>query len=148
MSPPPLALYQMRIIKMKYFSFLKFEVKIRVSSDSFTAQKMKFSIKDFFSKCDQICRKLRIRSHLLNIYKKSLMESLVFCAVRISMLVLNNIYCNVDFFRLSVLGYSEPLSDKCMSMPLNSESFSQSLKERLVSFSHTVISNACSSSAQ
>ena len=27
-----------------------------------TAQKMKFSIKDFFSKCDQIRRKLRIWS--------------------------------------------------------------------------------------
>ena len=43
-----------------------------------TAQKMKFSIKDFFSKCDQICRKLRIWSHLL---KKSLMENLIFCPV-------------------------------------------------------------------
>ena len=29
----------------------------------YTAQKMKFSIKDFFSKCDQIRRKLRIWSH-------------------------------------------------------------------------------------
>ena len=40
------------------------------------AQKMKFSIKDFFSKCDhirkKICKKLRIWSHLL---KKSLMEN-------------------------------------------------------------------------
>ena len=42
------------------------------------AQKMKFFIKDFFSKCDQICRKLRIWSHLL---KKFLMENLFFCAV-------------------------------------------------------------------
>ena len=40
-----------------------------------TAQKMKFSIKDFFSKCDQIHRKLRIWSHLL---KKSLMENFIF----------------------------------------------------------------------
>ena len=38
----------------------------------YTAQKMKFSIKDFFSKCDQIHKKLRIWSHLL---KKSLMEN-------------------------------------------------------------------------
>ena len=30
-----------------------------------TAQKMKFYIKDFFSKCDQIRRKLWIWSHLL-----------------------------------------------------------------------------------
>ena len=29
----------------------------------YTAQKMKFSIKDFFSKCDQIRRKPRIWSH-------------------------------------------------------------------------------------
>ena len=39
---------------------------------------MKFSVKDFFSKFDQIRRKLRIWSHLL---KKFLMESLIFCAV-------------------------------------------------------------------
>ena len=43
-----------------------------------TAQKMKFSIKDFFCKCDQIRRKQRIWSHLL---KKSLMENFIFCAV-------------------------------------------------------------------
>ena len=40
-----------------------------------TAQKMKFSIKDFFSKCDQIRSLLRIRSHLM---KKSLMENFIF----------------------------------------------------------------------
>ena len=43
-----------------------------------TAQKIKFSIKDFFSKCDRIRRKLRIWLHLL---KKSLMENFIFCAV-------------------------------------------------------------------
>ena len=40
---------------------------------------MKFSIKDFFSKCDQIRSFLRIWSHLL---KKSLMENFIFCAVK------------------------------------------------------------------
>ena len=40
-------------------------------------QKMKFSIKDFYSKYDRIRRKLRIWSHLL---QKSLMEN-IFCAV-------------------------------------------------------------------
>ena len=40
---------------------------------------MKFSMKDFFSKCDQIRRKLRIWSHLL---KKSLIENFIFCAVK------------------------------------------------------------------
>ena len=39
-----------------------------------TAQKMKFSIKDFFSKCDQIRSFLRFCLHLL---KKSLMESFI-----------------------------------------------------------------------
>ena len=43
-----------------------------------TAQKMKFSIKDFVSKYDQIRSKLRIWSHLL---KKSLTENFIFCAV-------------------------------------------------------------------
>ena len=42
---------------------------------------MKTSIKDFFSKCDQIDRFLRIWSHLLN---KSLMENYIFCAVKLS----------------------------------------------------------------
>ena len=37
---------------------------------------MKFSIKDLFSKCDQICSKLR--KHLL---RKSLMENFIFYAV-------------------------------------------------------------------
>ena len=39
---------------------------------------MKFSIKDFFSKCDQILSFLWILSHLL---KKSLTENFIFCAV-------------------------------------------------------------------
>ena len=47
-----------------------------------TAQKMKFSVKNFFSKCDQIHSFLPIWSHLL---KKFLMESFVFVqAMRIS----------------------------------------------------------------
>ena len=48
------------------------KIKIRYYEDFFnTAQKMKFSIKDFFSKCDQIRRKLR----------KTLIENFIFCAV-------------------------------------------------------------------
>ena len=43
-----------------------------------TVQKIKFSIKNFSSICDQIRRKLRIWSHLL---KKSWMENFIFCAV-------------------------------------------------------------------
>ena len=41
-----------------------------------TAQKMKFSIKDFFSKCDQIRSFLRIWSHLLK-------QNFIFCAVTV-----------------------------------------------------------------
>ena len=43
-----------------------------------TAQKLKFSIKDFFSKCYQSRSFLWIWSHLL---KKSFMENFIFCAV-------------------------------------------------------------------
>ena len=39
---------------------------------------MKFSLKGFFSKCDQICSFLRIWSLLL---KKSLVKNFIFCAV-------------------------------------------------------------------
>ena len=44
---------------------------------SFTAQKMKSFIKDFFSKWDRIRRKFWIWSHLL---KKPLMKNFIFCA--------------------------------------------------------------------
>ena len=43
-----------------------------------TAQIMKFSFKDFFSKCDQIRRKLRIWSPLLKKFKKA---NFIFSAV-------------------------------------------------------------------
>ena len=45
-----------------------------------TVQKMNFSIKDFFSKCDQIRSFLRIWSHWL---KKSLMETFIFVRWRV-----------------------------------------------------------------
>ena len=48
--------------------------------DMVTAQKMKISVKDFFCKCDQMCRFRRIWSHLL---KKLLMENFIFSAVGI-----------------------------------------------------------------
>ena len=46
---------------------------------------MKFSIKDFFSKCDQIRKNLRVWSHLPN---KSLMENFICCAVIIEAIAL------------------------------------------------------------
>ena len=57
---------------------------------------MNFSIKDFFNKCDQICRKLWIWSHLL---KKSIMEKFTFYAVKIK-------YCiseKLTFFILFIM---------------------------------------------
>ena len=55
-----------------------FALRISVAVQWNTAQKMKFSIKDFFIKCEQIHRKLRIWSHLL---KKPLIENFIFCVV-------------------------------------------------------------------
>ena len=48
-----------------------------VDSDG-TSQKMKFSFKDLFGKCDLICSNVRIWSHLL---RKSLIGNFIFCAV-------------------------------------------------------------------
>ena len=59
-----------------------------------TAQKMKFSITNFFSKCDQIRRKLRIWSHLL---KKSVMVNFIFCAMLLTFLT----YFTAENSRLS-----------------------------------------------
>ena len=66
----------------------------------YTAQKMKFSIKDFFSKCDQIRSFLWIWSHLL---KKSFMENTIFCVVLKGMLYI----LNHDSF---CIGYSDVLN--------------------------------------
>ena len=64
---------------MKFCTSIK-QIKelILMIRDIYTAQKMKFSINNFFSKCGQIRSFLRIWSHLL---KKSLIENFIFCAV-------------------------------------------------------------------
>ena len=74
----------------KQFTFYDLRIKMFLEYENFqkvfariTEQKMKFFIKDFFSKCDQIRRELRRWSHLL---KKSLMENFIFCAVDLSAL--------------------------------------------------------------
>ena len=66
------------IVTFKQMNQEIFALNIEAGSLLLTAQKMKFSIKDFFSKCDQIRSLLRIWSLLL---KKSLMEYFIFCAV-------------------------------------------------------------------
>ena len=65
-----------KTLPMALLMSILFAKAIILSSN--TPQKMKFSIKEFFSKPEQIRRKLRIWSHLL---RKSLMENFIFYAV-------------------------------------------------------------------
>ena len=62
---------------------LKPKVKVLLSTlrdpKTSIAQKVKFSINDFSSKCDQIRRELWIWLHLL---EKFLMENFIFCVVQ------------------------------------------------------------------
>ena len=67
---------QKRIHKLMHKNMYSTPAKTEKLSTN--AQKNKFSIKDFFSKCDQIRRKLKIWSHLL---KKFLLKNFIFCAV-------------------------------------------------------------------
>ena len=60
--------------------FISLYSVLNIVYGNFNAQKMKFSIKDFFNKCNQIRSFLRIWSHLL---KKSLMENFIFSAVKL-----------------------------------------------------------------
>ena len=73
-------LRKMALLNTEFWVFFRI-IKVTISHVLYrtvTAQKMKFLIKDFFSKCDQIPSKLRIWSHLL---EKSLMENFIFCVV-------------------------------------------------------------------
>ena len=65
-------------ICISYIMIFTFATFVYFSLVYFTAQKMKFSIKDFFSKCDQIRSFLQIWSYLL---KNSLMKKFIFCEV-------------------------------------------------------------------
>ena len=62
---------------MHYLLDVLEDVFRKYRNGTLTTSKTKLSIKDFFSKCDQIRRFLRIWSHLL---KKSLIENFIFCA--------------------------------------------------------------------
>ena len=70
----PLTVIIAKAIKSVGFS----KVRQTLSNMLHCKKKKKFSIKNLFSKCDQIRRKLRIWSHLL---KKSVIENFIFCAV-------------------------------------------------------------------
>ena len=64
----------MKMVTMKVMEKCLFQWNSGSHRNGHTAQKMKFSIKDLFSKCAQIGRKLRILSNLL---KKSLMDEAI-----------------------------------------------------------------------
>ena len=69
-----------RFIYIIIRTVFRFARNIEEHISVYTAQKMKFSIKNVFSKCDQIRSLLRIWSHLL---KNSLMQNFIFlCSVR------------------------------------------------------------------
>ena len=57
---------------------LDFVVHLVLFSANYTAQKRKFSFKDFYGNCEKILNFLRICSHLL---KKFLTKNFIFCAV-------------------------------------------------------------------
>ena len=59
---------------VSHYYKIKLNLSLENEKGSSTAEKMKFTIKDFFSKCDRICSFLRIWSNLL---KKSLMENFI-----------------------------------------------------------------------
>ena len=85
-----------------HFNFLLNFAYIENNS-TLTAQKIKFSIKAFFSKCNQIRSFPRIWPHLL---KKSLMENIIFCTVTPSLPSLRHTP-NVSCFR-HVAGFKFP----------------------------------------
>ena len=64
---------------------------------------MKFSIKDFFSECDQMRSFQRIWSQIL---KKSLMENFIFCAVSLTWKGLHPRCCPVQTLQNFQISYS------------------------------------------
>ena len=106
---------------------LKRFIKLRIHHDFFLiflflyfqhCTKMNFSVKDFFSKCDQIRRKLRIWSNLL---KKSLTENFIFCAVQSEMQTVVVQEGNTFKLNISLAGCSdgaEEIFGKSVEKPL------------------------------
>ena len=68
-------MFTLNICEISYTESLLPEISLFNHIQANTAQKMKFSIKDVFSKCDQISMKRRIWSYLL---KESLMVNFIF----------------------------------------------------------------------
>ena len=76
-----------------------------------TAQKMKFFIKGFFSKCDQISSFLRIWSHLM---KRSLIKNFIFCAMKVLMSITYLLYkFPTNFLHFSIFILSGKMVNHC-----------------------------------
>ena len=82
-------------IKTKSFKIIQ-NLVVTTFHATGTAQKIKFSIKDFFSKCDRIRSFLRIWSHLM---KKSFMENFIFYAIQSLSVTPEKIRQTSDVFR-------------------------------------------------
>ena len=82
------------------FVLLEPETNCLLNFINLTAQKMKFSIKNIFIKCGQICRKLLIWSHLLN---KSLMENFIFCSVFVRIPPISPLNPCISYYRKKLL---------------------------------------------
>ena len=76
---------------------------MKTLSLNITAQKMKFSIKDFFSKCEQIRSFLPIRSHLQKKWKKA------------SVILLIKTYCLKDTHKKKAPSKKTPMLSKRMN---------------------------------
>ena len=91
-----------------------------------TAQKMKFSIKDFFDKCDQVCSFMWIWSHLL---KKSLMENFFFCAFHI---ISYHIILHILCFHLSYFEIQCSVQKVFLEILQNSQQFCNFIKKEML----------------
>ena len=75
--------------------YIKLDMTVKFSLPE---QKMKFSIRDFLSKCDQIRNFLRIWSHLL---KKYLMEKFLCVVLKMFILIKKSIFISYTIIFVS-----------------------------------------------
>ena len=96
-----LAFYCIRFVELYVTNFIyhKYNFSLKVQCQ---CTKMKFFIRNVFSRCDQICIFLPIWSHLL---KKSLMENFIFCEV----------YFVIDFERCILSVRLKDLTISCIT---------------------------------
>ena len=85
-----------------------------------SSQEMKFFIKGFYRKCDQICSSLGICSHLLKI---SLMEIFIFCAVSKGFWEISVLICSNLFYLFCICFKNADLSKKQTWWNLAAQSF-------------------------